>query len=104
LFTKGEESFDATTPHRQAPREGGHHAGDSMKFEVYCDENHPELFTSKKPTATYLMIGSLWLPAGLRPELKEKVRQLREIHNTWGEIKWRKISPARLDFYKGLVD
>lgn len=33
-----------------------------MDFEVYCDENHPELFTSQNPSADYLMIGSLWLP------------------------------------------
>ncbi|MCL1080054.1 DUF3800 domain-containing protein [Parashewanella spongiae] len=75
-----------------------------MKFEVYCDENHPELFTSKKPSVDYLMIGSLWLPAELRKELKLKIWQLRETHNVWGEIKWRKVSQSRLEFYKALID
>jgi len=75
-----------------------------MKFEVYCDEAMPELFTSKKPGGQYLMIGSLWLPATIRGELKIKIRQLREKHNTWGEIKWTKVSPARLSFYLNLID
>lgn len=75
-----------------------------MDFEVYCDESHPELFTSKKPTARYLMIGSLWLPIELRSELKQKIWALREKHLAWGEIKWRKVSTGKLDFYFDLVD
>jgi|GEM_PF-1581744 len=58
-----------------------------MEFEVYCDENHPELFTSQKPTANYLMIGSLWLPAELRDEIKARIWSLRKEHKVWGEIK-----------------
>ena len=75
-----------------------------MKFEVYCDEAMPDLFTSKKPGGQYLMIGSLWLPADLRTEAKEKVSVIREKHNTWGEIKWSKVSPSRLPFYLDLID
>ena len=62
-----------------------------MEFEVYCDEAHPDLFTSANPTAQYLMIGSLWLPADLRDELKTKIKALREKHSAWGEIKWTKV-------------
>ncbi|MBU0539892.1 MAG: DUF3800 domain-containing protein [Gammaproteobacteria bacterium] len=75
-----------------------------MDFEVYCDENHPELFTSKNPTADYLMIGSLWLPADLREDVKSKIWQLRRQHGIWGEIKWRKVGNRSLAFYKALVD
>lgn len=75
-----------------------------MDFEVYCDENHPELFTSQKPNADYLMIGSLWLPADLREDIKAKIWQLRNLHGIWGEIKWRKVSRGSLDFYKAIVD
>lgn len=75
-----------------------------MDFEIYCDESHPELFTSKKPTADYLMIGSLWLPAHLRDEIKKKIWQLRQQYGIWGEIKWRKVSNTSLDFYKALID
>ncbi len=75
-----------------------------MDFEVYCDENHPELFTSQKPTADYLMIGSLWLPAELRDDVKTKIWNLREQYGIWGEIKWRKVGDRSLDFYKALID
>lgn len=75
-----------------------------MLFEVYCDEAMPDLFTSQKPGGRYLLIGSLWLPASLREEIKEKIRFLRDKHNTWGEIKWSKVSPSRLPFYLALVD
>jgi len=75
-----------------------------MKFEVYCDEAMPDLFTSQKPGGRYLMIGSLWLPADLRTEVKGKVHGIREKHNTWGEIKWSKVSPSRLPFHIDLID
>jgi len=75
-----------------------------MDFEVYCDENHPELFSSQKPTAEYLMIGSLWLPSTLRDEIKKRIWALRETHNIWGEIKWRKVNKKALPFYKALID
>jgi hypothetical protein len=75
-----------------------------MDFEVYCDENHPELFASDKPSANYLMIGSLWLPVELRKEIKQKIWSLREHHSIWGEIKWSKVSNSALPFYKSLID
>lgn len=75
-----------------------------MDFEVYCDECHPELFTSSKPTVDYLMIGSLWLPDSIREEIKTRIWRLREVHNIWGEIKWTKVSPKSLEFYKSLID
>jgi hypothetical protein len=75
-----------------------------MRFEVYCDEAQPDLFFSKHPKARFLMIGSLWIPGDLRQELKHKINAIREHHNTWGEIKWSKVSPSRLPFYLELVD
>jgi hypothetical protein len=75
-----------------------------MKFEVYCDEALPDLFTSKKPRAQYLMIGAVWLPASIRAEAKEKIAALRETHNVHGELKWRKISPSSLNFYEEIID
>jgi len=75
-----------------------------MRFEVYCDEAMPDLFSSSNRRGRYLMIGSLWLPSELRDELKQKINRLREQHNTWGEIKWTKISRSRLPFYMDLID
>lgn len=75
-----------------------------MKFEVYCDEALPDLFTSTKPRARYLMIGSLWLPADLREDAKDKIGRLRKRHGVWGEAKWTKISPAKANFYNEIID
>ncbi len=75
-----------------------------MTMEVYCDETRPDLFTSKHPQATYLMIGGLWLPAELRSDIKNKIAVLRDKHGVHGEIKWGKISPSRQVFYEDLVD
>ncbi len=75
-----------------------------MKFEVFCDETLPDLFTSAHPKGRFLMIGSLWLPADLRVALKTRIAQLRDIHNVHGEMKWRKVSPARQAFYIDLID
>lgn len=75
-----------------------------MRFEVYCDEANPDVLTSASPRARYLMIGSLWVPAELRGEIKARVLALRQRHAAWGEIKWSKVSPNRQAFYIELID
>ena len=75
-----------------------------MKFEVYCDEALPDLFTSKKPRAQYLMIGALWLSPDLRDAAKRAIGELRERHKVWGELKWTKVSPSKQAFYEELID
>ena len=75
-----------------------------MKFEVYCDEANPDVLTSARPRARHLMIGSLWLPVELRDEIKSRVGALRQRHQTWGEIKWSKVSPNRHAFYVELIE
>jgi len=74
-----------------------------MNFDVYCDENFPDLFTSEHPLARYMMIGSVWIPVELRREVKTKVADIREAHNTWGEIKWTKVIPQKWNFYSELI-
>lgn len=75
-----------------------------MRFEVYCDEALPDLFTSRHPRGRHLMIGSLWLPAEMREEAKARINELRTRHAVWGEMKWTKISPSKQAFYEELID
>jgi hypothetical protein len=75
-----------------------------MKFEVYCDENYPDLLSSKKPHARYMVIGSLWLKAKDKDKFKEGIQELRDKHKMGGEFKWQKISPSRLGFYTELMN
>lgn len=74
-----------------------------MEFEVYCDESRQDLIAQKKANQ-YFMIGSLWLPAELREDIKLNIKDLREKFSVRGEIKWSKISPSKMNFYLALID
>jgi len=74
-----------------------------MRFEVYCDESRPDLLSSKKASARFMVIGSIWLRADDRATFKEDIYDLRNKHKVGGEFKWQKVSPSRLDFYKDLT-
>jgi len=49
-----------------------------MKFEIYCDESRPDLLCSQKPTAKYMAIGGLWLPAEDRVQFRKNIHALRD--------------------------
>lgn len=75
-----------------------------MHFDVYCDESRPDLLASKKSSAKFMLIGSLWLPRDLRNEFKHEIHTLRDQYKIGGEFKWTKISPSRSGFYLALID
>lgn len=74
-----------------------------MEFEVYCDESRQDLIAQKK-IGQFFLIGSLWLPANIRDDVKAGIVQLRQKYSAWGEIKWNKISPSKKDFYLELIE
>ena len=45
-----------------------------MKFNVFCDETLPDLFTTSKDSDKKLLIGSLWIEAELREEIKQDLQ------------------------------
>ena len=76
-----------------------------MRFEVYCDESHPDLLGSKHPPADFMVIGSLWLTAASRAAFKRDIHGLRDKHKIGGEFKWQKTSSeSRQSFYHELVN
>jgi hypothetical protein len=75
-----------------------------MKFEVYCDESHPDVFSSNGCHASYLLLGSLWIPALKRDELKLKINSLKRKHQFFHEIKWHKVHKAKKNFYLDLIN
>jgi hypothetical protein len=75
-----------------------------MKFDVYCDEAYPDLFSSGVPPARYLVIGSIWMPADARADVKHAIQLLRNQHRIGPEFKWQKIAPSKQDFYLELVE
>ncbi|HRZ78554.1 MAG TPA: DUF3800 domain-containing protein [bacterium] len=74
-----------------------------MRFDVYCDESRPDLFSSKNRQGKFLVIGSLWLRYDDRQKFKEEIHLLRDRYKVGGEFKWGKVSPSRVDFYKELA-
>jgi hypothetical protein len=75
-----------------------------MNFDVYCDESYPDLFSSEKSQAQYLVIGSLWIESSNREAFKDYIHDLCRKHRVGGEFKWQKVSPSRFDFYVELID
>ncbi|HEV8515618.1 MAG TPA: DUF3800 domain-containing protein [Cyclobacteriaceae bacterium] len=74
-----------------------------MNFEVYCDESGLEALTNKG-AHLYTVIGSIWMPAENRPDLKEKLTIIKEKYNIKGELKWNKVSPAYQHLYHEVID
>lgn len=74
-----------------------------MDFEVYCDESCLEAL-SRKEQHLFMGIGSIWMPAELRPNFKAAMARIKERHGVHGEVKWQKVSPRYIDLYKDLVD
>lgn len=74
-----------------------------MKFDVYCDESHPDLLSSVRPPARFMVIGSLWLATEDRQTFKQQIHSLRNSHHIGGEFKWQKVSPSKAAYYNDLV-
>ena len=77
-----------------------------MNFEIYCDESQQELLAgdAERRRGQRVVLGGLWIEADFRTELKSKIKLLREQHDLFGEFKWTRVSPSRLQFYSDLVD
>lgn len=73
-------------------------------IEVYCDESRPEVIYGQNSLDRYMVIGGIWIPRNARKNVKNEIKKLKEKHNLYGEIKWRNVSPSKIDFYLELVD
>lgn len=71
-----------------------------MEYTIYCDESRHCQATGDR----YMAIGGLWVPKDLKPGLTRAFRDLKRSIGLNGEVKWSKVSSARLDSYKRLVD
>jgi hypothetical protein len=71
-------------------------------INIYCDEScHLERDHQKA-----MVLGAVWCPASNRAAVGRKIKALKQRHVIAPgiEIKWTKVSPARLDFYLALID
>lgn len=66
-------------------------------LHVYADE-------SCTGGQKYLVLGGIALEEAFVPEALRRLKSVRDAYNTYGEVKWQKVSKNRLDFYKAYVD
>lgn len=72
------------------------------QIHVYCDEScHLE-----HDHAHAMVLGAVWCPASHRGMLARKIKTIKKQFGLAPgfEIKWVKVSPARLDFYRAVLD
>lgn len=74
----------------------------SQTFNIYCDEScHMENDHQK-----VMVLGAVWCPIEKVREISIRIREIKRDHSLKPdfEIKWTKVSPAKLEFYLNLVD
>lgn len=72
------------------------------RINIYCDEScHLEHDHQKA-----MVLGAVWCPQTHRAAIARAIRELKAKHGlqTNFEIKWTKVSPAKLGFYRELID
>lgn len=71
------------------------------EYSIYCDESgHLE-----NDEIQVMTLGALWCPSDLRKSIQRHVREIKRRHGLAldFEVKWSKVSPAQLDFYRALI-
>jgi hypothetical protein len=74
----------------------------SQVYNIYCDESchlqhdHQDI----------MVLGALWCPAEKAAEIAARVREKKAFHGfpKSFEIKWTKVSPAKVAFYQDVLD
>jgi hypothetical protein len=71
-------------------------------YNIYCDEScHLENDHQKS-----MVLGAVWCLDDKRKEIFDEIRNLKKRHGLSQnfEIKWTKVSPAKIDFYLDVID
>lgn len=71
-------------------------------YNIYCDEScHLE-----NDHQNAMVLGAVWCPLESRRTIAEQLREIKIRHHLKPsfEIKWTKVSPAKLQFYEDIID
>ena len=74
----------------------------SETYNIYCDEScHLEY-----DRQLAMVLGAVWCQESQRASIARAIRALKTTHGLASsfEVKWTKVSPAKLDFYLALID
>lgn len=71
-------------------------------FNVYCDESCHLANDGQKA----MVLGAVWCPLDKTREIAVRLREIKQKHGVSPqfEVKWTKVSPAKVDLYLDLVD
>lgn len=69
-------------------------------FNIYCDESCHLENDHKK----YMLLGSVSSAYNQVKRHNERIKDLKEKHHFYGEIKWSNVSSSQFQFYKELTD
>ena len=71
-------------------------------YNIYCDEScHLE-----KDHIQVMVLGAIWCPLEKIRNINEKIREIKKSHGMKPdfEVKWKKVSPAKKQFYRDLIE
>ena len=74
----------------------------SQHYAIYCDEScHLE-----QDGQPIMVLGAVWCPQEKTREIAVRIRELKQRHglSSTFEIKWAKVSPAKVAFYRDVLD
>ncbi len=69
-------------------------------YNIYCDETCHLPYDHQSAMG----LGAVWCERADASALSQAILALKAQHKALGELKWTKVSPARLPFYLALVD
>ncbi|HHQ48899.1 MAG TPA: DUF3800 domain-containing protein, partial [Acidobacteria bacterium] len=71
-------------------------------FNVYCDESG-HLPSNHQPV---MVLGAVWCPLSATRRLVTRMREIKRRHGLAPlmEVKWTKVSLAKLEFYEDIVN
>ena len=73
-----------------------------MLYNVYCDETcHLE-----HDNINVMVLGAVWCPQEKLKEINQRIRQIKQRNGVSPkmELKWTKISPAKVELYKDIIN
>jgi hypothetical protein len=68
-----------------------------QRWLISCDESGID-------GQRYYGFGTLWMPWQRRGDFSTTIKQLRELHRCNSELKWNRVSPRYLQFYKDVIE
>ena len=71
-------------------------------FNIYCDEScHLENDQQKT-----MLLGAVWCPSELSRSIAKRLKAIKKKHDLSPtfEVKWTKVSPAKIDFYMDMLN